>query len=146
MGIKRILFLPILFLSLVLPFKVYSADSIYVTGSHEFEPLDYITYFGTTDKTITMAWDAAENAVKYDIRLYHVEQHVYLKYGYVEGLQVSLKLPKTGHYIPEIRSVGTTDDQVSEWVTSLTAGTVNGELKPWWLYGYVAPPGPIIIN
>ena len=36
-----------------------------------FEAKDYVTYFGTTDKIVTVGWDAVANATIYELELYH---------------------------------------------------------------------------
>ena len=119
--------------------------SFQVFASEPFQPVDYVTYFGTTDNLISFAWDAGEGANAYELRLHGVEQDIYIDEGIVQELCMDIQLPKTGHYIAEIRSIGP-DGEVSEWVSSITIGTVDGVDRAWWLYGYPNSPGPIIIG
>lgn len=51
------------------------------------------------------------------------------------------KLPRTGHFVYEIKvCVGTS---CGPWQSSADplVGTVNGNLKPWWIYAYLPAPG-----
>lgn len=111
--------------------------------------LDYYTYYGTTDQTITFAWDPPTTggaATSYDWRVLHVERNTYILQGNSTVREVTIQLPRTGHYIIEIRaknSAGT-----SQWIKSTDSSysTVGGQPKAWWIYGHVAGPGPIIIK
>lgn len=118
----------------------------------EWEKKDYVTYFGTTDKSITCAWDAVENAQGYQVELYHVERDSITRIA-SEGLtdtQIEINLPRSGHFVARIRACEDypTCENYSEWSESINpeVATVDGEARGWWIYGHVAPPGPIIIG
>jgi hypothetical protein len=118
----------------------------------EWVKKDYVTYFGTTDQSITVKWDAVDNAQGYQLELYHVERDSITKVA-SEGLtttQLELTLPRSGHFIPRVRACSDYPacETHSEWSESINSevAIVDGEARSWWIYGYVAPPGQIIIG
>ena len=133
----------LLFIALLFPGQTWAGPAF---GADGYEKVEFVTYFGTTDKPVGMEWDAGEGATAYEIRLWHVEKQVYVTEGSTTETWAMVFLPRSGHFIAELRSVNEETGQASEWVTSIEIGTVDGVDWPWWLYGYLAPPGPIIIN
>jgi hypothetical protein len=118
----------------------------------EWEKKDYITYLGTTDQSITVGWDAVENVEGYQIEVYHVERDSITRVA-SEGLtetQIEFNLPRSGHFIARVRACVDypTCETAGEWSESTNSdvATVDGEARSWWIYGYVAPPGQIIIG
>ena len=99
-----------------------------------------------TSKTLTVAWDEAQNATGYDYRFFHVEQQQYTMTGSTANTTITVQLPKSGHYIVEVRAKN--DTEQSQWVlsTDVTYATVDGQARAWWIYGHVEPAGPIEIN
>jgi len=131
---------------------VFLIFSLATNAFAEWEKKDYVTYFGTTDQTITCAWDAVENAEGYQVELYHVERDSITRVA-SEGLtdtQIVLSLPRSGHFVPRIRACADYPacETYSEWSESTNSevASVDGQPRAWWIYGYVAPPGPIIIG
>jgi len=105
---------------------------------------DYVTYYMTTDQMVTAAWDASEGAEKYEIRLYCHERNEHLPIGETTECQITFQLPRSGHYIAQVRALCTGGG--SDWAesTNIEHAAVNGQPRAWWLYGYLDPPGPII--
>jgi len=46
----------------------------------------------------------------------------------------------------EIKDAIIAAGKASTWAESITHGQVDGVARGWWLYGYIAKPGPIIIG
>jgi hypothetical protein len=111
-----------------------------------FEAKDYVTFFGTSDQTVTMEWTASANAISYELRAYHNEQEIYIWMGDTTGLTFAWQLPKSGHYTFMVRAVGSSESSDWSLSTDPNVALVNEQPRAWWAYGYVAPPGPIIIE
>lgn len=121
-----------------------------------FVGIGHYTYFGTTEKEFTVAWDApvnADNITNYELRLYHVEREVYEPIISVDNLTLryTTRLPRSGHFIVYIRSINNNAEEEFKyglWVhsTDINTGSVNGERRAWWLYGHIAKPGEINFN
>lgn len=111
-----------------------------------WELKDYVTYMGYTNEAITVVWDASINTDRYDVRLLHVEKNVYIDKGSTVQETMDIYLPKSGHFIVEIRSANALIE--GNWCqsTDITYATVNGNPAAWWIYGHVAPVGPITIG
>jgi hypothetical protein len=109
---------------------------------------DYVTAFGTTDKEITVTWNVVDGADLYDVEMFHVEQNVVAKTVEVTENSITTKLPKSGHYIFRVRACNSSRSDCSIWVESIDPeyARVNDQPRAWWVYGYVAPPGPITIE
>jgi len=127
-------YLIILLMSLCIYTNVYS-DS--------FIEKDYITYYGTTDNTITLQWEESIGAVKYEMKYLYVEHNTYSDIVETNNTQLTITLPRTGHYIFEIRAIDSSD-MISEWASSII--NEDTQTGSFWVYGYLAPPGDIIIN
>ena len=122
--------------------------TFFTVNAFAWEGLDYFTYFGTTDDPIIIAWTAGEGVEKYQIRALHKERNKYIEFGTTAECEYTIVLPRSGHYIFEVRSLklkeGSDDKYItSEWAVSNDPqyATVDGEPRAWWVYGYVAPPG-----
>lgn len=122
---------------------------------------DGAEYTATTAETLTAAWaasvqivDGAEQACsdcEYELRIYHVERKTYSDGGKTTALKQTFKLPKSGHYVIEVRGCrGTGADRIcSDWATSINEANtpqVNGALKKWRIYGRPAATGPIVVE
>lgn len=96
----------------------------------------------TSDKTITVAWDAntEPDLKEYEIVFYNLERETWFAQAKTTQTQITVTL-KTGHYIAFVRAVDTSDNK-SDW----TSSHVGGSPGPWWIYRYLAPPGPIVIE
>ena len=105
------------------------------------------TYFGTTAEPVTLQWIVSSGAVGYELRAYHHEQQIYIWMGSTTELTFTYQLPKSGHYTFMVRAVGT-GDKFSTWSESTdpVVAIVDGQPRAWWSYGYVAPPGQIVIE
>lgn len=110
---------------------------------------DHALYTGYTSETVTMYWDACPDALSYEVRVKSFERDEYVITGSTGNTSITFSLPRTGHYIPEIRAVYGVDDY-SDWAvtTNPTYATVGGQAKGWWIYGSVEPidSGGIVIN
>lgn len=117
---------------------------------------DGAEYTATTAETIQAAWSASvltENGeskpcpdCEYELRVYHVERKTYTDAGKTTALSRTFTLPKTGHYVCEVRGCRGTGDarECSEWATSINEANqpqVNGVAKKWRIYGRPAPTG-----
>jgi len=119
-------------------------------------------YTDTTDKDITVTWDAVVDAnypdIHYDFFLWnHGEEDKYL-IGGTQQTQVTFKLPRTGLWVFYARTCDKarteTDKICSSWAHSnLTEldGTLFGQVEDptnpgtyipgnWMIYGHIAPP------
>lgn len=118
-------------------------------ASVAFEAIDRVTHFGTTDKSITLTWDDQAPAKYYEVRLYHVEREdeVPAGSGRTESNLITFNLPRSGHFIGKVRAC-INAGVCSGWSESIdpAVASVKGEARGWWLYGYVAEPGEIIIT
>ncbi|OEU68380.1 MAG: hypothetical protein BBJ57_02120 [Desulfobacterales bacterium PC51MH44] len=117
------------------------------------EMYDYVTYFDYTEKSEVFKWDA-DNAEYYKFKLHHVEKDIDVAMGTTTQSQVRIHYPRSGHYIHFLKACTTQikdddgNDLCSEWVDSTDPeyAKVNGEAQAWWVYRYLSPPGPIIIE
>lgn len=122
---------------------------------------DGAEYTATTAETIQAAWTASvltENGVskacqdcEYELRIYHVERKTYTDAGKTKALKQTFKLPKTGHYVIEVRGCRGKDAfrECSDWATSINLEDqpqVNGVTKRWRIYGRPASSGAITIE
>jgi hypothetical protein len=118
---------------------------------------DGAEYTATTAETITASWTASmiDSAAcmdcEYELRVYHMERKTYTDAGKTTALTNSFKLPKTGHYVVEVRGCyGTGEGRIcSDWASSINEANkpeVNGQLKKWRIYGRPASSGAITIS
>jgi len=109
---------------------------------------DHVTYYINTGETLTAAWDSVEGATSYDMQMLRVEwdNEVVQEWVGITNTQQSFTTPKAGMYTIRVRAVN--EDEVSVWATStdIEFATVDSEPRSWWVYGYTAPPGPIVID
>ena len=122
---------------------------------------DGAEYTATTAETITAGWkasvvrdagvDSACSDCEYELRVYHVERKTYTDAGKTTALKRTFKLPKTGHYVIEVRGCRGKDAfrECSDWATSINLEDqpqVNGVTKRWRIYGRPASTGAITIE
>ena len=120
--------------------------ALFATPAFPWETLDYVTHYGYTSETLRVRWNAGDGATSYEYRLYHVERKVYGDVVETTALQAAVQRPRTGPYIVEVRSKN--EHGYSVWIqsTDVEKSTVGGQPRAWWVYGCVAPPGPITIE
>ena len=154
---------------------------------------DNVTYYFLTDEVVTFGWDDDQTNVVYDMALKRFEwdEIVFREYDITE-LQHQISFPKTGMYIPMVRTRrelttsesdsldnmtkselitqatiwnivddiefinSLTEEELrtemrnfgfaSIWATSISDGSVDGAPRSWWVYCYIAPPGPPVIG
>lgn len=121
---------------------------VFACGVRASTLIDSAEYLATTDEWITFAWDDPSGiADSFDVRLYHVERTSYTDLGKTTEKKKVFRLPRSGHFVPEVRSCkGAT---CSEWSRSTElkfSPSINGQVRAWRLYGYPAPPGQPTIN
>jgi hypothetical protein len=142
--LKKIIFMGFLFTLLLSSFA--SAElSVLIPN---WEKKDYVTYYGTTNHTITVAWDASPGASYYELEILNIERNTKTTIASGNNLTTTQKtftFPRTGHYIVSVRACDGAVSNCSTWISSLE-GTVDGAKRAWWVYAYVAPPGPIVIH
>jgi len=111
----------------------------------EVKSLDLV--FGYTSELIDIEWDSAANCTSYDVRLKHIERDTYEPIQNTTNVQITLQLPRTGHYEIEVRGRNDTTSEIGNWSNITDPNTyTDAQLGPWWIYGSVEPVGPIIIN
>jgi hypothetical protein len=113
---------------------------------------DVAEWWVTTSEWVTMGWDASVGAQSYECQITCVET------GRITVLPVSdpaltktFRLPRTGHYVAEVKACAVISGvkACSAWASSINVANhpiVNGVDRIWRIYGYLAPPGPIIIK
>ena len=118
---------------------------------------DGAEYTATTAETISAGWTASTidseicSDCEYELRIYHVERKTYTDAGKTKALKQTFKLPKTGHYVIEVRGCRGKDAfrECSDWATSINLEDqpqVNGVTKRWRIYGRPASTGAITIE
>ena len=113
--------------------------------------LDYHTYWGSTSEPVTVAWDTADGAVRYEYRAYNPERELVVVSGSTQAHSVTIGFPKAGHYIVQVRSCskeseceyiadGDPNNTGSVWISSTDPlyAQVDGQPKGWWVYRYLA--------
>ena len=111
--------------------------SVKLSESGSWELKELKTYVGTTDQEITVVWPSDTSSEYYRVSLKHVERDSLITIAQsTPGNQLSFRLPRSGHFIILVESCN--QSVCSDWYTSINAG--------WWIYRYVAPPGPIVIG
>lgn len=122
---------------------------------------DGAEYTATTAESIQVAWTASDldgvacTDCDYEVRMYHVERKTYSAAGNTTGLSKTFKLPKTGHYVIEVRGCrnetpgDAASRMCSDWATSINDGNnprVGEGVKRWRIYGRPAASGEITIS
>lgn len=110
---------------------------------------EHTTYTATTDKQFTVVWDKVNNAIHYGIRLYNFERDDEIFIPPTKDTSITLGFQRSGHYVVKVRACNEDyDPPCSPWSESTNpdVATVDGKPKGWWLYGYTAPPGEIIME
>lgn len=125
------------------------ASMAWLAYGGDYRPYGYTTYFGSTDHSVTVSWDANDPAPdRYEVDLFNVERGTVEKAGTGTATitSITFKLPFSGHFIARVRAC--TGENCSDWTESTDSekALVDGVHKGWWLYGHIAPAGPIIIN
>ncbi len=111
---------------------------------------DAYLYFGTTDKPLKVAWNPEPNADEFAFNLYHYESQAEVARGRTPNNTVVFMLPYAGHYHARVCSIDNAGDPIDEALCTLsidsTRATVDGQPQAWWVYGNIAPPGPITFD
>lgn len=138
------------FFSTLLILLIFSVGLLLLSGGSALAITqhDHVTYYVNTGEILTAAWDAVDTATSYEMQLLRFEwdnEIVQEWIGITETSQI-FTTPKSGMYIIRVRARNA--DGVSEWAVSINTefATVDGEPRSWWVYGYMASPGPIEIN
>lgn len=101
---------------------------------------EHFTYYLFTGESVTVGWDAVSNAQGYEFEAINVERgnRVFAQ-GQTSELQATVVIPKTGHWIFQVRA--TNASGVSDWARSdsNTHATVNGQPQSWWVFAWIAP-------
>ena len=125
----------------------------YALTAEGFNGYDYYTYYGTTADNIKIAWDAGADfnstTDTYEMALHNPERDITVNViaDLVDNF-FTIKCPKTGHWVPRVRTKRIKDDgtfEYSEWSVSTdeTVAKVDGVLKGWWIFTWIASTGPI---
>jgi len=114
-------------------------------NSADWTEKDITTFVGYSGKQVVITWDSANRATSYVLRIKHIERDSYLNPITTTETQYTFTVPRTGHYVVEIKSVNEYGE--SPWSASDSLNTYTDPgLKPFWIYGYTEPAGPIIIG
>jgi hypothetical protein len=132
---------------LMLVFAACSAHALEATG---FAGKDYYTWYGTTADNVTVSWDQPEGYISgdgFEIQIKNPERSVAVNIPETTALTKTFKCPKTGHWTVHVRSKRLTNGtwQYSTWADSIdpAVAKVNGQPRAWWLFVWIAGPGPI---
>lgn len=133
-------------LSLFIATYIFSISCFMGIVNAAWDLKDYVTYVGYTNQAINIAWTPTAYAETYEVRLLYTEKNIYIDKGSTTEPTIAISLPKVGHYVVEVRSVNSVG--AGPWCQSSNPvnGTVNNVGRAWWLYGYLAPAGPITIG
>jgi hypothetical protein len=111
------------------------------------------TYWYTTDKKATIAWDAPDALMGdlYELKLAWLETGTEYLVGSTPNLEYAIQAPRVGHFEIFLRAVRPSEPEAarySPWVrtTDPTVATVDGQPKGWILYFQMAAPGGVIIG
>ncbi len=149
--------------ALVLSFAVFSWALPYAHAvTLDFDGAEYTA---TTAEKIKFGWEASLRKIgsveepcsdcEYEVRIYHVERKSYIEVGKITALAQEIKLPKTGHYVFEVRAcrdeaAGSDPPRIcSDWASSINEANspkVGDETKKWRVYGRPAPAGDIVVG
>lgn len=127
--------------------------------SQDWTEIDLYLYYGYTGKDITIEWsDPGLNTPsdttddydpltdKFEVSIYNKERDItIIKHSAVPGdvFEYTFSLPKTGHWVPRVRAIRNEGEEISGWSGSDNKGYVNEVARGWWLFGWIAPTGPI---
>ena len=129
------------FICLILTFVILLSGIAFAN----WEVKDLITYFGYTSKQVTIQWDGSVLATSYEVRLKSVERNAYEPPLTTTTAEITFGLPRTGHYTVEVKAINEHGESAWRSTEDLTAYS-DVQYKPFWIYGYPEPVGPIIIN
>ena len=150
-------------------FLIFIMTGGYFLGkSFAWEKLDYVTYSGYTGEEVTIGWTnpctdttTCTTPDEYEFEFYHKDMGVVLIKGTTPNTQVTVKLTRTGHYIPRVRSKKnncTHEDPedpnspmipcFSGWAESIDPqyAVVDDENRAWWVFTWIKPPGDVVIG
>jgi hypothetical protein len=128
-----------------------SADAVDVPWRTDHQ---LTTYWYTTDKKATIAWDANTDyqmGDQFEIKLVWLETSQDYLIVTTPNLTYDLRAPRVGHFEVFLRTVRPSEPlatRYSGWVqtTDPAVATVNGSPKGWILYWQMAAPGGVIIG
>lgn len=116
-----------------------------------FSGKDNYTWYGTTADIVTVAWDAPVGYIsgdRFEIQIKNPERNIVVNIPETTALTKTFKCPKVGHWIVYVRSKRQNPDltwDYSGWADSTDSmvSSVNNQPRAWWLYVWLAGPGPI---
>jgi len=152
----------------------FDLDKFEIVNAEVDQMAEAYTYVSTTDKQWQVAWDSVLYCY-YKFRVYNLERDVYLPIGEDGGGELKLtdtttamNFPYSGHFVPQVKACrqcvpdpndengcssticdgGDCEEVCSTWSKSIDkeVSVVKGADRGWWLYGYLAPAGEIIIE
>jgi hypothetical protein len=120
---------------------------------YALEGKEFFTWYGTTDESITVAWDvdllSYQTGDIFELQIRNTERNTITSLGETTAFQKTFKCPKVGHWVVYGRTKRLINNvpTYSEWANSIDlTALVNGIKRPWWIYVYLKSPGPIIIK
>lgn len=109
-----------------------------------FAQHEYV-YF--TNDIIKVAWDAVYNAIGYNWEVRRLNDTTAFIQGTGNLNTISFKISSAGTYVLYCNAWNYKEDnvtkQVSDWATSLNAGTVNGVAEQWVIVVKLRKVGPL---
>lgn len=137
MGIYLITFL---FVCLLLYLLIIGGSLI--SDANAITTYQHQTHWAFTDEPIEVAWDADASVTQYKYRFYSVERKMYFIQGSTPNNEVQVYIPKTGHFIFEVRAC--TDQEFAEleqvnslWCTEYSKTDMPDRVqdqKTFWIY------------
>lgn len=165
---------------------LFIIGSFFLTDSLAWDKYDYITYYGYTGKEITAAWatpvsNCSDNNPcdsegkcsdgtacimstvpdEYEYEFYHIDMKVTLIKGTTSDNQVTVVLPRVGHYIAKVRAKKNNCQHedpndinspmvpcYSDWAVSTdpTYAVVDDVHRAWWIFTWISPPNDVVIG
>lgn len=121
-----------------------------VTSAYALDVREYAELYFKYTNYVTFSWNVEDTRVEgTEFRIFNLESGRYYLVRDMKGDRSrTVKLPRTGHFVLEVRSYFTVTDEAglpkkvfSAWVRSVELASspiVGSEVKPWVLYGYAS--------
>lgn len=127
---------------------------ILAAGVVSAQQFDYVTYRVETDEDITIAWDAVPEATGYKWEFRNVDRgDAIVAQGETNQTSFTLKMPKTGCNVFEVKSIKRLDPQSTDYEESVVAAstdpeyaTVDGQPRAWWICVWIEKPKGVVIE
>lgn len=142
-------------LSILLAASVYFCAPAVHAQSQPWRTDHQLTlYWFTTDKPVTVAWDAGNDyqmGDQFELKIVWLETSQEYTVATTPELSYSIQAPRVGHFEVRVRTVRPSNpegERYSEWIRSTDPlyALVDTAAKGWIIYWQMVAPGGIIIN